>query len=176
NEIFSSKLYKMMNKWVEIDCVKRKELSEKIPFDNHKCVIGYIQQLCFYKEDKWACVCFSEAQLLSLMVNLEVEPALMWDGTDPNTKVKDNVLMFPLLSRVGYEIPTKNKNKRKNRAVNQPQVIARLFTNIRDATPQYLMFDMILEKSKLYSSTKGLSLEGVVLVTDMDVIIDAVCN
>jgi hypothetical protein len=176
-ELLSSKLTKMMNRWVELDCVRRCELSQKIPFDNKKCVVGYIQQLSIYKDDKWAAICFSEAQLLALMVNLKIEPALMWDGTDPNTQVKDKVLMFPLLSRVGYTLPVKSNRKNKGNPKSNPaQVVARLFTNIRDATPHMLMFDLIMEKSKLYSSTSALSFVGIVLLTDMDAIVDAICK
>jgi hypothetical protein len=169
NDSLSTKIEKMLKYWVQIDCNKRMKLIDKIPFNLKKNVVGYIQQFNIYQDNKWSCVCFSEAQLLALMADLKTEPAILWDGTDPNTKRKDDALLFPLLTRSGY-----GSFNRKNEMKLYPcKVVARLFTNIRDYTPQVDLFDLLIEKSKLYS-TKPLDFSEIVLITDMDPMINQI--
>ena len=93
------------------------------------------------------------------MADLKIEPAILWDGTDPNTQRKDNTLLFLLLTRSGYG--KINRNKKIN---SYPcKVVARLLTNIRDYTPQVDLFDLLMEKSKLYAM-RPLDFNEVVLV------------
>ena len=134
-----------------------------------KSVVGYIQQFNIYQNNKWTCICFSEAQLLALMADLKVKPAILWDGTDPNTQRKDDALLFPLLTRSRYGVLNR-KNQINTYAC---KAVARLFTNIRDYTPQVDLFDLLIEKSKLYSS-EPLDFSKIVLVTDMDPMINQI--
>jgi hypothetical protein len=62
-----------------------------------------IQQINLFADSKWAIICFSEAQLLSFLADLEMDQAMIWNETDPNTLCKDKCLIFPILTRAAYE-------------------------------------------------------------------------
>lgn len=165
----SSTLSQLLNTFWERDAANRKKVEAVLPFNAKKCVLGYIQQLQFAKED-WTAICFREAQLLCLITDLQIEPALIWDGTEPNAQKQYNCMMFTLLSRGGYGKVTKGGAD----ATSAPfKVAARIFTSVRTAEAQIEFFQLLINKSSCYLSTP-LSLEGVVLVTDMDPIIDQV--
>ena len=163
-------LKQMMNAFWSIDVENRKKLQDVLPFNPKKCIAGYIQQL-FVSADQWAVICFREAQLLAMLCDLKVQRAMMWDGTEPNTKKEDNVMMFDILTRAGYGT---FKNSRFETAVPAPcKVVARLFATQRTAAVQKQFFQLLIDKSAEYCLTP-LSLKGVVLVTDMDPMIDEV--
>lgn len=167
-----AKFKKMMDIFAQMDTIKRKELAHIIPFNATKCVVGYIQQVSVFSDNKWSIVCASEAQILSLLADLEIDRAFIWDGTDPNTKREDGCLMFPILTRAAYGTGIKRNGNIK---ASPGKVVARLFTNIYDASPQIEYFQTLIEKSKYYSS-KPLDLKGVVVVTDMDKLIPKICQ
>jgi hypothetical protein len=161
-------LSKIMQHFAATDAVHRKKLSEHINFNPTKCVIGYIQQLSFESNANWSCICFNESQLLSLICDLKVSSALLWDGTEPNTFRKNKTMMFSLLTQPGY-----GTAKRKKISEAPYKVIARLFSSDRTAAAQKHFFQVLIDKSKHYLN-KPLDLTGVVLVTDMDPIINEV--
>jgi len=168
-----TKLTKMMDKWAEWDKNKRIALATLIPYNNKECVVGYIQKLTrsIKVKTRWSTVCFSEAQLLCFLADLNVEPAMLWDGTDPNTNRKDDVLTFPIATRsgIGY-----GYHRKKGPIAAPCKIIARLFTNIKNADVQIEFFRTLVEKSKSYG--KKLDLTGIVIVTDMDVLMTEICD
>lgn len=172
NDSINESLMKLMKKWVDENAKQRTEMAGKIPFDSKKCVVGYIQKLNFEKEDAFACICFSEAQLLGLLCDLQVEPAILWDGTEPNTLRDKHLqpLMFPILTRGAY---IQRKTKEGKVCSTPCKVVARMFSNIKTADAQITFFQTLIDKSKYYGNKK-LDLTGVILVSDMDPILHEV--
>jgi hypothetical protein len=100
DDIFQFK--KMMDVFAKQDTLRRKELINCIFFNVKKCIIGYIQQITLFADSKWAVICFSEAQLLFFLADLEMDQAMIWNGTNPSTLCKDKYLIFPILIRAAY--------------------------------------------------------------------------
>jgi hypothetical protein len=86
-----------------------------------------------------AVTCFSEAQLLSFLADLESDRALIWYGTDPNTQRKNECFIFPILTRATYGTRIKKDGSLK---MLPGKVVMRLFTNVRDISIQIESFKL----------------------------------
>jgi hypothetical protein len=92
----------MMDIFAQLDTIKQKQLAHRISFNVTKCIVGYVQQITIFAEQKWAVTYFSEVQLLSFLADLESDRALIWNGTDPNTQRKGKCFILPVLTKAAY--------------------------------------------------------------------------
>ena len=67
----------MMDVFAKQDTLRRKELINRISFNVKKCIVGYIQQITLFADFKWTVTCFSKAQLLFFLADLEMDRVMI---------------------------------------------------------------------------------------------------